>query len=291
MWKAKKLAEIKAVLNTPEIKVTKPSDTRWLARERCVRAIRQVLPALVQTFKEIHAESGDAEAYGLSVLLCTYKFVACLYILHTVAKLQGSLQSKDLDLSMVPMMVQTTISRLRELKDHPSSSTWFKDHSLVFSDPKQLGQLKVQITESDRKFFIQRVYNPYIQSVIDQTSRMPSSDVFLAFSIFNPLNLPKEEKDLSMYGSEKLNVLTSFYGMPQTITFQSTTGTSVPDVDPEQTEAEWKIFRRLMFTKLKSSTSKDVIHALISNSTLSSAFPNLVTLAKIISVYLWLQQQ
>ena len=105
------------------------------------------------------------------MLLCTYKFVACLYmlcnILHTVPKLQGSLQSKDLDLSMVPMMVQTTISRLRELKDHPSSSTWFKDHSLVFSDPKQLGELKIQITESDRKSFIQRVYNPYIQSVID----------------------------------------------------------------------------------------------------------------------------
>ena len=68
---------------------------------------------------------------------------------------------------------------------------------------------------------------------------MQSSDVF---SAFYPLHLPKEEKDLSMYGSEKLNILTSFYGMPQTITFQSTTGTSVPDVDPEQTEAEWKYF-------------------------------------------------
>ena len=184
--KAENLAEIEAVLNTPEIKVTKPSDTRWLARERCVQAVRQVLPALVQTFKDIHAESGDAEAYGLSVLLCTYKFVACLYmlcdVLHTVAKLQGSLQTKDLDLSMVPMMVQTIVGRLRELKDHPSSSTWFKDHPQVFSDPKQLGQLEVQITKSDRKSFIQGVYNPCIQSVIDHiTSRMQSSDVFRLF--------------------------------------------------------------------------------------------------------------
>ena len=98
-------------------------------------------------------------------------------VLHTVAKLQGSLQTKDLDLSMVPMMVQTIVGRLRELKDHPSSSTCFKDHSQVFSDPKQLGQLEVQITE--RKSFIQGVYNPYIQSVIDHiTSRMQSSDVF-----------------------------------------------------------------------------------------------------------------
>ena len=104
-----------------------------------------------------------------SLLLCTYKFVACLYmlcdVLHTLAKLQSSLHIKNLDLSMVPAMVQTTVGRLKELKDYPSNSTWFKDHLKVFSDQKQLGQMKVQITELDRKSFIQGVYNPYIQSV------------------------------------------------------------------------------------------------------------------------------
>ena len=56
-------------------------------------------------FKDIHIESGDAEAHGLSVLLCTYKFVACTYmlcdVLHTLAKLQSSLQA--------------TVGRLKEL--------------------------------------------------------------------------------------------------------------------------------------------------------------------------------
>ena len=96
--KAENLTEIQAILNGPELKVTKPRDTRWLARERCVRSVRQCLPALVRTFEEIYEESRDAEAYGLSKLLCTYKFVACLYmlcdVLHTVAKLQASLQTK-----------------------------------------------------------------------------------------------------------------------------------------------------------------------------------------------------
>ena len=86
--KAKKLAEIQAVLNGPEVTMQEPSDTWWLARERCVRAVHNLLPAL------IHKESGDAEAYGLAKLLRTYKFIACLYmlcdILHTVANLQGS---------------------------------------------------------------------------------------------------------------------------------------------------------------------------------------------------------
>ena len=96
--KAEKLIEILAILNAPELKVTKPSDTRWLVREQCVRSVRECLPALVHTFEDIYEESGDAEAYGLSKLLCTYNFVACLYLLcdvhHTVAKLQVYKQKK-----------------------------------------------------------------------------------------------------------------------------------------------------------------------------------------------------
>lgn len=71
--KAEKLVEIQTVLNTPELKVHKPSETRWLAWERCVRAVRKSLPALVLTFEQIYSESGDAEAFGLAKIMCTYK--------------------------------------------------------------------------------------------------------------------------------------------------------------------------------------------------------------------------
>ena len=50
------------------------------------------------TFEEIYDEKGDAEAHGMSILLTKYPTVATIYmlsdVLHTVAKLQGSLQSK-----------------------------------------------------------------------------------------------------------------------------------------------------------------------------------------------------
>ena len=86
------------MLEAPELKIHKPSDTRWLARERCIRAVHWSLPALIRTFDEIYEENGDADAYGLAKLLRKYKFVACLYmlcdVLHTLAKLQGSLQAK-----------------------------------------------------------------------------------------------------------------------------------------------------------------------------------------------------
>ena len=252
------MGEIQAVLISPDLKVVKPSDTRWLAQERCVRAVRQILPALVQTFEHIYTESGDAEAYGLSKLLCTDKFVASLYmlcdVLQTIAKLQGCLQSKDLDLSVVPAMVQSTVDALKELKDNPTHSTWFKDHSTVFSDPNKLGHLDIAISESTKESFMRNIYKPYIQSVVDHISaKMKSSDVLSAFSLFNPCHLPEKEDDLSEYGSEKLSTLRSFYGTPQIVTFESKTGHSVPNVRTEQIDVEWKIFRRLMFAKFKTA--------------------------------------
>ena len=45
--KVEKLAEIQAELNSSELKMLRPSDTRWLARERAVCAVRRSIPALV----------------------------------------------------------------------------------------------------------------------------------------------------------------------------------------------------------------------------------------------------
>ena len=102
------------MLNAPELKMVKPSDTHWLSRERAVHAVHQSLPALVTTFEEIYNKTGDTEAHEIATLLNKYNTVACIYmlsdVLHTVAKLhvQGSLQGKEVDLASVPGMVRLT---------------------------------------------------------------------------------------------------------------------------------------------------------------------------------------
>ena len=284
--KAETLVEIQAVLNSPEIRVNKPSDTRWLAQERCVRAVRLMLPALVETFEKIYEYSGDAEAYGIAKLICTYKFVACLYmlcdVLHTLAKLHCSFQSKDLDLATVPTLIQCTLSRLMEIKECVLSSTWFKDHIAVFTDSSQLGTRNINVSDNDQDYFITNVYRPYNQSVIDHIrTRLRSSDVFSAFSIFDPSNLPNSKESLSSYGMDTISVLTDFYGKEQQVKFQDYIGHSSPDVDLEQTKAEWKIFRRIMFAKFKKETSPTVLRNVLASDTLSAGFPNLVKLASI----------
>lgn len=284
--KAEKLTEIQIVLDAPELKVLKPSDTRWLARERCVRAVRKSLPSLVVTFQQIYNENGDAEAYGLARLLCTYKFVSCLYmlcdVLHTLAKLQGSLQAKNLNLASVPVMVESTTARLRELKDKPTTSTWFKDHATVFSDPEQLGDQNVLVTEAEKEVFMVKTYRPYIQSVIDDISkRLKSSDVYSCFSLFDPHLLPENEEDLSSYGMSKLQTLIEFYGKKQSVTFEGETNVSTPDIDGDEANAEWKFFRRVLYKEFKKLSMDEVFGNLLTNETIKAAFPNLVRLASL----------
>ena len=80
-------------------------------------------------------------------------------------------------------MVSGTIERLQELKasEHPATSTWFKDHLIVFTETSQSSLQDVSVSEADKTSFLSRIYRPYIQSVIDHiSSRMESSDFFFS---------------------------------------------------------------------------------------------------------------
>ena len=79
--KAEFLKEVQAVLKNPELKIVKPSDTRWLSHERCIRAIHRKLPALILTLQQMYETSGDSEAFCLSTLLATYSGVASVVFL------------------------------------------------------------------------------------------------------------------------------------------------------------------------------------------------------------------
>lgn len=60
--KAEALKVVQAVLSLPQLKVVKPSSTRWLSHERCLRAIYKDLPALIITLQQFYQTSGDGEA-------------------------------------------------------------------------------------------------------------------------------------------------------------------------------------------------------------------------------------
>ena len=80
----------------------KPSDTRWLAHECCVKAVKASYSSIVLALENIYGTSHEPEALGLSKALSRHSTLVAMYlldyILPLVAKLSRALQTKHLDL-------------------------------------------------------------------------------------------------------------------------------------------------------------------------------------------------
>ena len=63
------LNEVQKVLDLPELKITKPSDTRWLAHERSISAVKRCYGAIVTTLKQIYEGSHEPETLSWNRIL------------------------------------------------------------------------------------------------------------------------------------------------------------------------------------------------------------------------------
>lgn len=99
------LKEVQRVLDLPELKIIKPSDTRWLAHERCVKAVKGSYSAIVAALDNIYEETHEPEALGISKALCKKSTIAAIflldYVLPQVAKLSRTLETEKLDFTAI----------------------------------------------------------------------------------------------------------------------------------------------------------------------------------------------
>ena len=72
------LKEIQKLLDLPELKIVKPSDTRWLTHEHCVKAVKANYSSIVLALKNIYETSHEPEALGLSKALSNYSTTASM---------------------------------------------------------------------------------------------------------------------------------------------------------------------------------------------------------------------
>ena len=77
------LKEMQVLVNHPQLKVIKPSDTRWLTHDKSVKAIRCFMRPLI-TLEHIHEDTGEPEALGMLRTMKTYNFVVTLMMLSDV---------------------------------------------------------------------------------------------------------------------------------------------------------------------------------------------------------------
>ena len=131
------LKAVQSVLDLPELKITKPSYSRWLAHERCVKAVKASYAAIVVALDNIHENTREPEALGLNKSHSKRSTFAAMYMLDYIlpqaAKLSKTLQTEHLNLLLIPRFVH--------LKDNISSL--FASSSDIVSaisifDPKKM---------------------------------------------------------------------------------------------------------------------------------------------------------
>ena len=66
---------VQQVLDLPELKIAKPSDTCWLTHERCVKAVKASYGAIVT---DIHENTHESEVLGLGKALTQLQLCTCL---------------------------------------------------------------------------------------------------------------------------------------------------------------------------------------------------------------------
>ena len=78
------LKEIQKFLKLPEMKVIKPSDTRWLSHQMCVKAVKANYNALMLTLSNNYQNFDEPKALCLHKILSQFSTIASIYLLEYV---------------------------------------------------------------------------------------------------------------------------------------------------------------------------------------------------------------
>ena len=121
--KAAKLREVQKLLQTTQLKMAKPSDTRWLAIGRQTEVVYNEYPAILATLDAIYEEDGDAAANGCARLLRQFDHLAAVHLLNEALNilnvLSKSLQGTTQNVCKISTLVNSTIQRLQQLLVDP----------------------------------------------------------------------------------------------------------------------------------------------------------------------------
>ena len=276
------LIEVQRVIDLPELKLIKPSDTRWLAHERCVKGIKTSYAGIVIALDNIYELTHEPEALGLSKILRKKETNAAIflldYILPLVAKLNKTLQTKQLDLSILSSLVNATLHSLDDAI--LPAANWILE--LLEEAGNLERDIGLEITLADIKLFQDTVAMPFIATLkANISSRFESSgDIVSALSIFDPRKAPLDSENLSHYGEDSIRTLLAHYGVERCgVTLQGEETVKAALISSD-VFTEWTTFRHFMFKQPKDDMLLQ-LKELASNEMLENMFPNLNKLAKI----------
>ena len=212
--RTERLKVVQRVLDLPELKMIKPSDTCWLAHERCVEAVKERYCAIVHALNNIYYETNEPEALGISKTLCKKSSITAIYLLDyvlpQVAKLSKTLQAERLDLTVVSALVESVLHSLDDAL--LPTANWVLE--LIDAHDQLDDATGIKVTPDDISSFQKNVAQSFAVDLKNNiSSHFASQDVVSAFSVFNPQKMPDvSSSHLASYGEDSIDVLMNHYG-------------------------------------------------------------------------------
>ncbi len=205
--RAESLKAVQQVLDLPELKVVKPSDTRWLSHERCVKAVKASYSAIVTALNNIYEQTHAPEALGISKALCRPSTLVAIYLLDyvlpQVAKLSRALQTERIDLTAITPLVDATLNTLDDAM--LPAANWVLELMDAKNEIEEVTD--ITLTTESIATFQGQVAEPFIRMLkANISSRFISQDIVSSFGIFDPKKVPAADSSdfqlLAHYGAE-----------------------------------------------------------------------------------------
>ena len=186
------LAAMQKVLDAPQLKLQRPTDTRWLSLENAVHAVRLCLDALVLALDNEACE-GDATALGLATHLKKPWFVVTLYFMSDVLSILGSLstafQTKDLNLLSLEPLLNQHINALETLKGDVFKGGYLLELKVSASHASKLAE--VDLPNFTRKA------QEYLSALLENLrNRFPQAHLLSLLGLLDPRNVEKATPSL-----------------------------------------------------------------------------------------------
>ena len=195
-----RLKDVHAVLEIPELKIAKPSDTKWLAHEKYVCIVKKCYIAIVAVLVHIYENFHETEAFGINKILMKSTTLFAIYLLDIllpqVSKLSKCLQTEKLDLSVISSLVDATLHTLDDV---------------LLPAVQMKSSLNLSYSYEDIMKFQNEIDGPFYCLLKENIqNHVCSQDIVTSFSIFDPNIYPKSPSDT--YGNEKIKTLLHHYG-------------------------------------------------------------------------------
>lgn len=246
-------------------------DTRWLSFSNSVSNLHKIMNSVLSALNE-NIEEGDKLAESLYEQLDDTFISATMYLAdltNILKNLINTFQLEHLSISNFKLQLDVTIKTI--------------EAEFIGSEeiPPNYGTIFKKYLDNNYNS-IPLFVKEYSIAIIDAIkNRFPESELYNAFSILDPRELPDNDKELFLYGNEEIEFLGNFYGETRFVNENEFSGI----IDKEGLKQEWNSAKIFLQDYKNNNREMNFIqlwkHILDTDEDFSFNHPNILLIAKI----------